>query len=191
MAQPASWRVPPSIPENGTQKKHSKLTFLQHFEVDIGNFQRCKFSFFPIFSKFCSRKFPFYGTLGFLPMFFCRSPKTALKNTQNSPLYSIFKLTFLEIFKNESFRFPNFLKILGKKISILKHIGFFDMFLCQSPKIVFKNTQNHHLSLQHFEVDIPGNFLKWKFSFFSIFSKNFFPTYVWVPQIASQITETF
>ncbi len=26
-------------------------------------------------------------------------------------------------------------------------------------------------SLQHFEVDIPGNFLKWKFLFFWIFSK--------------------
>ncbi len=45
---------------------------------------------------------------GLLDMFLYRSPKTALKSTQNSPLYSILKLTFPEIFKNESFRFSQF-----------------------------------------------------------------------------------
>ncbi len=46
-------------------------------------------------------------------MFLYRSSKTALKNTQNSPLYNILKVTFPEIFKNEKvFVFLNFLKIL-------------------------------------------------------------------------------
>ncbi len=40
------------IPEKHTQK-HSELTSLQHFEIDISkNFQKWKFSFFSIFSKF-------------------------------------------------------------------------------------------------------------------------------------------
>ncbi len=42
----------------------------------------------------------------FFDMLLYRSPKTAPKNTQNFPLYSILKLTFLDIFKNESFCFP-------------------------------------------------------------------------------------
>ncbi len=37
-----------------------------------------------------------------------RSPKIALKNTQNPPLYSILKLTFLGIFENENSCFSQF-----------------------------------------------------------------------------------
>ncbi len=68
------------------------------------------------------------------------------------------------------------------KISILWHNGLFHMFLGQSPKTTQKYPKL--ISLQHFEVDIPKNFQKWKYSFFSIFS-NFFSTYAWVSQIAS------
>ncbi len=46
--------------------------------------------------------------IGLLGMFLCQCPKTTLKNTQNLPLYSIFKLKFPEIFKNESFLFSQF-----------------------------------------------------------------------------------
>ncbi len=42
-------------------------------------------------------------------------------------------------------------------------------------------------SLQNFEVEIPGNFQKWKFSFFSIFSEFLFATYASVSQISSQM----
>ncbi len=45
---------------------------------------------------------------GLLDMFLHRTPKTALKNTQNLPLYSILKVTFPEIFKKESFRFSQY-----------------------------------------------------------------------------------
>ncbi len=54
MAHWASWRVPPSIPENRTQK-HPELTSLQYFEIYIPKyFQKWKFSFFSIFSNFFS-----------------------------------------------------------------------------------------------------------------------------------------
>ncbi len=43
-----------------------------------------------------------------LSMFLRRSSRTVLKNTQNSPLNSILKLIFLEIFKSKSFRFSQF-----------------------------------------------------------------------------------
>ncbi len=42
---------------------------------------------------------------GHLEMYPHRSLIIALKKNQNSPLYSILKLTFPEIFKNKSFRF--------------------------------------------------------------------------------------
>ncbi len=92
-----------SIPENRT-KKYPKPTSLQHFEVDISrNFQKSKFLFFSTFSKFCLKKISILWHSGHFNMFLCRSLKTALKNTQNSSLYSILKVTFLEIFKNERF----------------------------------------------------------------------------------------
>ncbi len=105
MALWASWHVSLSIPENRTQN-YSKLTSLQHFEINIpGNFQKLTFSFFSIFSKLC--------------------------------------------FLNKS---------------ILWHSGLLHMFLCRSPKTVLKNTPKL-TSLQHYEVDILGNFKKWKFRF--------------------------
>ncbi len=63
------------------------------------------FSFFPIFSKLCFKKISILWHIVILDIFLHRFPKTALKNTQNSPLYSILKLTFPKIFKNESFHF--------------------------------------------------------------------------------------
>ncbi len=55
-----------------------------------------------------SHKISILWLSGFLDMFIHRSPKTALKNTQNSPPCSILKLTFREIFKNEIFLFSQF-----------------------------------------------------------------------------------
>ncbi len=64
---------------------------------------------FPQFPQnFVFKKFSILWHIGLLDMYLHRSPKTALKNTQNSPLYSILKLTFLRIFKNESFRFSQY-----------------------------------------------------------------------------------
>ncbi len=101
-----------SVDPRKLHSKNPKLTSLQYFEVDIsGNFQKWKFLFFPIFSKCCFKKISYLWHIGLLDMFLCRSPKTALKNTQNSPLCSILKLTFSEYFKNESFRFHSILKI--------------------------------------------------------------------------------
>ncbi len=87
-----------------TALENAQNSPLQHFEVNIrGNFQNRKFSFFPIFSTFCLKKIPFYGTLGFLTRVSvdCQIPKT-------SSIYSIFKLTFPEIFKNERFHFSQY-----------------------------------------------------------------------------------
>ncbi len=121
-------------------------------------------------------------------MFLHRSPKTALKNTQNSPL-AFWSWHSQKFWKMKVFIFLDFLEIVFKKISIW-HVGLLEMFPCQSSKTALKNTQNY-LFLQHFEVDILENFQKWNFLFFLTFSKFFFPTYAWIPQIASQITETF
>ncbi len=102
-----------------------------------------------------------------------RSPKTALKNTLNSPFYSILKLTFPKIFKNESFRFSQF-----SRNFVSKNFHFKAQWSSWhgSLSITENRTQKHPklTSLQHFEVDIPKNFQKWKFSFLSIFSKFFF-----------------
>ncbi len=94
---------------------------------------------------------------------------TALKNTQNSPLYIILKLIFLEIFKNESFRVFKFswnfvLKKFPHWASWQVSLSIPENRIQKHPKLAF---------LQHFEVDIPEYF-KWKFSFFSIFSQFFF-----------------
>ncbi len=69
------------------------------------------FSFFPIFSKFCLKKNFILWHIGLLDMFLHRSMKNEFKNTQNSPLYSILKLTFPKIFKHESFHFSQYSKI--------------------------------------------------------------------------------
>ncbi len=114
MSQWASWHVSLSIPENRTQK-YLKLPSVQNFEVDIlKNFQKWKFLFSSIFSKFCLEK-------NFHVM------------TQEASWH-----VSLSISKNCTQKYPKL------------------------------------TSLQHFEVDIPRNFQKWKFSFFWIFSKIFF-----------------
>ncbi len=83
---------------------------LHYFEVNIpGNFQKWKFSFFLIFSKSCSEK-NFYFITHWASWDVSLS---ILENrTQIYPkplLYSLLKLTFPEIFKNESIL--NILKI--------------------------------------------------------------------------------
>ncbi len=120
---------------------------------------------------------------GLLDKFLYQFPKTTLKNTR-TPLYSILKLTFLKIFKNKGFGFLNFLKIL-----FYKSFHFVAQWASWHVSLsIPKNRTQKYLkltSLYHFDVDIPGNLKKWKFLFFSVFSKFCFPTYAWVPQIAS------
>ncbi len=93
-------------------------------------------------------------------MFFYRSPKTALKNTQNSPLYTILKLTFPEIFKNESFCFSQF----SRNFIFLNNVHFMAQATSGhvSPPIPKNRTQkcSKLTSPQHFEIDIPENFQK-------------------------------
>ncbi len=102
-------------------------------------------------------------------MFLYRSPKTALKNTQNSTLHSTLKLTFLEIFKNESFCFSQFSR--NFVIFILWHKELLDMFLRRSLKTALKNTQNSPLysilKLTFLEIFKNESFR------FSQFSRNF------------------
>ncbi len=120
-----------------------------------------------------------------LDMFLYQSLKTALKNTQSSFFYSILKLAFLDIFKNESFRLSKF----KKKIPFMAQWASWYVSLS-----TFQNrTQKYEklTSQQHFKVDIPQKFFKWKFSFFSTFSKFSFPTYARVPQIASHLYSNF
>ncbi len=78
-------------------------------------------------------------------------------------------------------------KSSGHKLekNILRHTGLFDTFLCPFLKTAFKNVQNS--PQQYFEVDIPGNFQKWKYLFFTIFSKFRFPTSDPVSQLVLRI----
>ncbi len=66
------------------------------------------FQFLPLSSECCQRYLFLFSQFSqnlFLKNFHFM---TALKNTQNSPLYSILKLTFPKIFKNESFNFSQY-----------------------------------------------------------------------------------
>ncbi len=66
---------------------------------------------------------------GFLDTFLHRSPKTTLKKPQNLPLNSILKLTFPEIFKNESYRFSQFSRnFINVKFPFYGTLGFFTCF---------------------------------------------------------------
>ncbi len=108
----APWHVSLPIAENRTQK-YPKLTSLQYFEIDIpGNFQKWKFLFFSIFSKFCFKKFSFCCT-----MFLCWPPRIHLSTTLNekfSKMKIFVFLNFLEIF----FRLmPGFLRSPQKYFS--------------------------------------------------------------------------
>ncbi len=74
-------------------------------------------------------------------MFFYRSLKTALENTQNSSLYRNLKLTFLEIFKNVSFCFSQFSRnFVFKKIPFYGTVRFLTCFSVDPKKL--KNTEN-------------------------------------------------
>ncbi len=66
-------------------------------------------------------------------MFLRQSPKTTLKNTQKLPLWSILRLTFLEIFKNESFHFSQYSRNFVSYLCL----GFSDRITCFqiSPRI--------------------------------------------------------
>ncbi len=108
-------------------------------------------------------------------MFLCRFPKTAFKNTQNSLLYSILKLTFLGIFKIKVFVFLNFLEILfcfSFFKSILYHCGLLDMFPCTSSKTALQNTYNS-LLYNILKLTILGIFKNENFRFFQ-FSRTLF-----------------
>ncbi len=76
-----------------------------------------------------------------LHMFIHRFPKTALKNIQNSPLYSILKLTFPEIFKNKNFRFSQFSQnFVWKKCPFYGTLGFLTCFSLDRKKCPFYGT---------------------------------------------------
>ncbi len=135
---------------------------LQHFEVDIpGNIKKNKVSVLLNFLEISfQQNFLFYGTVGFFTcMCLHRSPKIALKNTQNSLLYSNLKLTFPEIFKNVSLRFSTFFgNFVSEKFSFYGTLG---LLTCSSTDPRKPHSEPTELtSQQHFEVDIPGNFLK-------------------------------
>ncbi len=111
------------ITENSPLYSILMLKFLKIFKR--------KFLFSSIFSKFCLKKIFIWWHSGLLGMFLCQYLKPAPNNTQNSPLYSILKLTFLEVFKNKSFCFfqffrnfvfhfmPGFLKLLCKYYNVI------------------------------------------------------------------------
>ncbi len=119
------------------------------------------------------KKFSILWHSGLLDMFLYRYTKTTLKNTQNSPLYSIFKLTFPEIFKNRSFHFfkfpQNFVK---EKISFCGTVWASWRVSSSIPKKPLSKIPKTHLSV------VFWSWHSWKFSktkvpFFSIFSKFF------------------
>ncbi len=95
------------------RKSHSKIPRTHHFTAfwywHSWSFSKLKvFVFHNFFEILFKKSFSFYGAVGrFLTCFSADSWKPHL-NTQNSPLYSISKLRFLGIFKNESFRFFQF-----------------------------------------------------------------------------------
>ncbi len=101
-------------------------------------------------------------------MFLNLSPKTALKSTQNSSLYSILKLTFPEIFKNESF----FSQFYFKKISILFTVGFLTCFSANRQKPHSKISKAHFFAA--FWNWRSRKFLKMKVFVFLNFLKIFF-----------------
>ncbi len=119
--------------------------------------------------------------MGFLTCF-SKSSKTALKNTKNSPLYSILKLTSLKIFKNESFCFPNFLKICSKNFHFI-----LTCFSVDSQKPHLKISKIHLYSILKLTFQ---ELFKNKSSIFLNFLEIFFPTYVCVFQIAPQYLVT-
>ncbi len=105
-------------------------------------------------------------------MFLHWFPKTALKNTQNLSLYSILKLTFPEIFKNESFRFSQFSwNFVSKKRLFYGTLGFFICFSVDPRKphsIILKTTSLYSL----LKLTLPEIFKNKSFHF-SQFFRNF------------------
>ncbi len=100
---------------------------------------------------------------GLLDMFLYRFPKTTLKNTQNSPFYSILKLAFLKIFKNVSFHFSQFSRnFVFKKFHFV--VQWVSWYVSLSiPKIALKNTQNSLLYSSFW------SWRYWKFSKMKVF----------------------
>ncbi len=77
-------------------------------------------------------------------------------------------ITFLGIFENESFSFSQ-----SSQNFVLKKFPFYgtEVFLAVFQSISENCTKKYAklASLQHFEVNVPGNLQKWKFSYFSNF----------------------
>ncbi len=95
------------------RKQHSKIpkTYLSTAFWSWYSWEFSKirvFVFLIFFLIFWKKKISILWYSELLDMFLFRCPKTAFKNIQSIPLYSILKLTFLEIFKNESFCFSQF-----------------------------------------------------------------------------------
>ncbi len=134
------------------------------------------FLFLSIFSKFNFLKISILWHIGLLDMFLHRSPKTALKNTQNSPLYSILKLIFPKIFKNESFHFSQYSRnFIFKKFPFYSTLGF---LTCSSidPRKLHLKTPRTHLSTVFWNWPTQ-KFSKMKVFIFLNILKIFFPTY--------------
>ncbi len=79
-------------------------------------------------------------------MFFCSTQKIAFKNTRKSPLYSILKLTFPEIFKNKSFCFSQFcrnffpdLRLGSSHHLVFTKVLYFSKFVTRCHKYIIKN----------------------------------------------------
>ncbi len=89
------------------------------------------------------KKIPFYGTLGFLTC-----SKNRAQKYQNSPPYSILKLTFLEIFKIESFLLSQFSPNFDfKKFLFYRTVGFLTCFSIDPQKPLSKVPKTHLYSI--------------------------------------------
>ncbi len=129
------------------------------------------------------KKFPFYGTVGFTICFSIDPRKLRSKIRKTYLSTAFWSWHSWKLKKMKVFVFLNFLEIL-----FLKKYPFVVQWASWHVSLsISKNrTQKYAIltSPQHFEVDILGNFQKWKFS---SLSKFFSLTYARVPQIASHI----
>ncbi len=124
--------------ENSNLYSILKLTFLEILKFE--SFRLSQFSRNLVLKQFI----PFYYTLGLwhVPP---STPENGTQKPQNSALYITLKLTFPEIFKNESFRFPQFSRNFVFKNFHFKAHWASDMFLHRSSKTDLKNIQNSPL----------------------------------------------
>ncbi len=162
--------VDPRKPYLETPKTHFSTAFLSWHS---GKFSKVKVFVFLHFREIFFLKKIHFMTQHFLDMFLCRSPNTVLKNSLNSPLYTILNLTFREIFKNDSFRFSQFSwNFVPETLIFMARWSYWLVSLSIPENRIQK--QPKQTSLHHFEVDIPKNFQKWKYSIFPIFFKFYF-----------------